>query len=230
MRKYNVNHDFFESIDTEEKAYWLGFIGADGCVSERYNYKGNKCSTLYVCLQEQDEAVLVALKHHLNAENPILRRITNKNKKFESKQVYLAITSNKLCDDLIKLGVTPSKTFTLKMPDIKNDLIKHFIRGYFDGDGHIGRYIRHDKNKTRDVFNFEIVGASFDVLNSINCYFKLNEIKTNIYVRKSNGTYRLVTSSLCEISKIINHIYSGSNVYLERKYLKSQEILNLCRL
>ena len=81
MRKYNVNHDFFESIDTEEKAYWLGFIGADGCVSERYNYKGNKCSTLYVCLQEQDEAVLVALKHHLNAENPIFRRITNKNKK-----------------------------------------------------------------------------------------------------------------------------------------------------
>ena len=42
LRKYNVNHDFFESINTEERAYWLGFISADGCISERYNYKNNK--------------------------------------------------------------------------------------------------------------------------------------------------------------------------------------------
>lgn len=116
------------------------------------------------------------------------------------------------------------------MPNIEESLIKHFIRGYFDGDGHIGYYVRHDDGRTRNVFNFEIVGASFEILDSINSYFKTYGIKTNIYTRKSNNTYRLVTSSKTEILKIINHMYSESSVYLERKYLKTQEILNLCRL
>ena len=30
--KHNLNKDYFKNIDNEEKAYWLGFIAADGCI------------------------------------------------------------------------------------------------------------------------------------------------------------------------------------------------------
>lgn len=52
-RRFNVNHDYFEKIDSEEKAYWLGFIAADGYV--------NKANCVGVTLASKDHAHLLKL-------------------------------------------------------------------------------------------------------------------------------------------------------------------------
>lgn len=116
------NEDFFENIDSEEKAYMLGFISADGyIVGER---------TLCINLHNKDEEILIRFCDLLNSEYKI----------FNKGDCYrvLQLNSKKMVNDLSKYGVVQNKTGNLKIPSIKHNLIRHYIRGVFDGDGHVG--------------------------------------------------------------------------------------------
>ena len=133
-RKHFYNEDYFKKIDTERKAYFLGFILADGCV-----YLGaNKNSYRFqMNLQIQDKYVLEELQKDIGSDYKIQDKQFGYKKNGDPRFIsLLKINSSKLCEDLINLGVIPRKSMKqeVKKNLIPNKLISHFIRGYFDGN------------------------------------------------------------------------------------------------
>jgi intein-encoded DNA endonuclease-like protein len=130
-RKYSFREDYFENIDTPNKAYILGFTYADGNVVQNHKIQ-QYVFRIGIC----DLDLLEDIKNELQYTGPLYYRPKRTEK---HKDLYtLQIISKKMVEDLIKLDCVPNKTFKIKcMPNISRDLIPHFIRGYFDGDGTI---------------------------------------------------------------------------------------------
>jgi len=104
-RQFYVNDEFFERIDTEEKAYWLGFLYADGSVHH---------INLTIALQRSDEEHLKLFLKHLESENGVYQHDNTYVYKGETKNRYfssISISSAKIVEDLTKLGCFPQKTF-----------------------------------------------------------------------------------------------------------------------
>lgn len=130
--KYECNHHYFDDIDTEEKAYWLGFIAADGCVHEATKSGAAKLS---VRLGSKDEDHLYKLRDALESTHRIFEYKRPSGYGNTSVSI-LDITSNVLAAALTKHGVGPRKTFTLQWPQhLLPELMHHYLRGYVDGDG-----------------------------------------------------------------------------------------------
>lgn len=224
MRKYKLNENYFEKIDTEEKAYWLGFICADGCISSCS--KKTKSLRLKFNLHRKDKEVLEKFRISIEGDMPIKEFTSNKGiAKMESEEVKIDINSNKLCESLISKGVGFRKTYNLDMPEISKHLIRHFIRGYFDGDGCFCKYLIKGTDNYR--YTFEIVGQSPEILEAFQKYFESVGIKTTIYTRQSNKSKRLMTGSKKELIKLSKLLYEDSNIFIHRKSIVSQELLQL---
>lgn len=135
--RYKFKIDFFEKW-TPEMAYILGFLYADGDIEDVRKSSRTQYTTIASVDKEILESIRKAMgsEHNLNYRAP--RKVTYGNgKTYESSGIYrLRIGSKKMFDDLLKLGLTPRKSLTIKFPDnIPNDCFSHFVRGYFDGDG-----------------------------------------------------------------------------------------------
>lgn len=153
---YNLNHpprkeknlivDYFKTIDTVEKAYFLGLIYADGCVQvKKDSIKGNRYS-FRITLQEKDSYILEHFKNSIGIERPLGIILPQEklfiHKSYRAQKAYqLDVNRRDFVLDLIQHGVLINKTYKdLSMPQINEELVPHFIRGYFDGDGCIGLY------------------------------------------------------------------------------------------
>lgn len=130
-RIYPLNQKYFDIIDDEYKAYWLGLLYADGCnKDDRGSWS--------IELQEQDKYLLDGLNKSLNCEKPLLFRDLKSKKPNWSNSYTLEINSKYMCERLTELGCHPRKSLTLKFPtenQVPVHLLQHFIRGYIDGDG-----------------------------------------------------------------------------------------------
>ena len=204
-KKYNINCDFFSDIKCEEQAYWLGFMFADGYVSND-NHFG-------VSLNSKDINHLEKFKSSLNSEHPINIYVSNtKYGYIEYARLYFR--NSKMKDDLVRLGCVENKSLILKYPKcIKNSLSKHFIRGYFDGDGTIGIY--------KNTIRIRLVGTK-EFLEGVR-----DEIKYAINVecstiskekRVDGNTYSLEYGGRKKVKKVLDYMYEDANLYLERKY------------
>lgn len=211
----NFNENYFESIDTERKAYWLGFIYADG------NITGNR---LRIEIMNEDKYLLNELRYDMKSSNKICNcRSYNSIGMTPKDNVYIGFCSNKLVKDLSYYGVMPNKTFKIKnIPNINSELIRHFVRGYFDGDGTV--YLDNKNHKdNRSIFGFY---GQYDFLNEIKNIL-INDI--NITNRKiyDKGTVSQVTfSRRDDILNFYNYIYKGATVYLKRKKAKFDIYIN----
>ena len=194
-RKYSLNQDYFKEINTEEKAYILGFIYADGCVSK----KGYE---LIIKLNNKDRILLEKIRNEMDSNQPI-NYVKNKN------QSILRISSKKICLDLLNNGVMPAKTFKIEFPSLNLNLVRHFIRGYFDGDGCI------TKIKNRNSFNIVIFTASENFMSKMVNILDKYGIKNGVYKRDSG--YAIQFSKKDSVIKFGKLIYEDSNIYLERK-------------
>lgn len=204
-RQLKIDEDIFETIDTEEKAYWLGFLYADGNV-----YK----TTISISLKGEDIGHLEKFKAFLKSEHPIMKLkskcaiSTNPDKILDVCKIM--ITSKKLSNDLINLGCVRKKSLILKFPSedmVPRHLMKHFIRGYFDGDGSIAI----DKSKTHSLV-FQVTGT-YEVLLGIKEHYL---IKSNI--RKVGNIYDLRCKGNIKALSIFDDMYNDCTVYLDRKY------------
>lgn len=214
--RYNYNNDFFESIDSENKAYWLGFIASDGCITD----KGNGGKRLKITLKLDDKEHLQKFADDLDS-NLLVKEKVNKIKGKEYPTSEIVVNSTKICNDIINLGIDELKTTHLEMPDIRHDMIKHFLRGFIDGDGCI--YFK--KYEKRYRYAIEIVGYECRMMYDIDDYLKSIGINSHIYQKRKNNL-KLMISEKASIDKLIQHVYVGSNVYLDRKYQKAIELLN----
>jgi hypothetical protein len=123
--KYTCNHAYFSQIDAREKAYWLGWLWSDGCVLQR----GNSYQ-IRLALQKGDENILQCFRIAVGAEYSI---------RSERDAVVLTLFSQQMFHDLGKYGVIPHKSLLATYPNIERGFISDFVRGVFDGDGHISR-------------------------------------------------------------------------------------------
>ncbi len=198
-KKYKVNQEYFKDIDTEGKAYWLGYLLADGGITIGDCWRLNLISI--------DLELLTQFKHDVDSNHPIL---SYKNQ-LNSKEIYYISISDKIfVNYLVGHGVIPRKTNFVIFPDIDPKLLNHFIRGYWDGDGHISI----DKNHR---FQTGVVGTQFFVEElakklKVNC-----DLKSNTYYRHSGKTYCFKRSQN-QALKICDYLYRDATRYLERKH------------
>lgn len=225
VRKHFFNENYFENIDTEEKAYWLGFIAADGSIVKSSKYNSYR---LYINLSHIDKNHLEKFKTAIGANDIELEEymstdgFCNPNGTITSR---IVLNSLKLCADLAKYHIHQRKSYDIEMPNINDDLIPHYLRGFFDGDG--SYYYQYDVKNNRYRYSFEVVGVSEVLFKQIQEYLLSVNIKTNIYYRKGAKSIRLMSGSRQEILKLIDLLYSNSNIYLDRKYQKINEIKNI---
>ena len=225
VRKHFFDENYFEKIDTEEKAYWLGFIAADGSIVKSSEYNSYR---LYINLSHEDYGHLEKFKNAIGAYDIELQKYTstsgfcNPNGTTTSR---IVLNSMKLCMDLAKYHIHQRKSYDVEMPDIENDLIPHYLRGLFDGDG--SYYCKYDIKNNRYRYSFEIVGASEKLLMQVQKYLLSMDIKTNVYHRKESNSIRLMSGSKQEILKLIDLLYSNAHIYLDRKYEKINEIKSI---
>lgn len=201
----NYNENLFSKIDTEEKAYWLGFIFADGYVSDNNNFE--------ISLGIKDKS------HLLKLSNLISKNITE-----DSFRCRLGIKNKKLVEDLNKYGVIPRKSLILKFPtNINNLLISHFIRGYFDGDG----CIYYGKSELRSSSMSVTLLGTLNMLQNIE---KHSNIKVSYQhdKRHHQDCHSFRISKTIDIIKILDYMYKDSTIYLDRKYEKYCRLRQKC--
>lgn len=186
------DNKIFDKIDTETKAYWLGFIYADGYVSKTTN-----CFELALGLK--DTKHLHKFAKFMSHEN---------NVKIDSYRCRFQVYDKHLKEMFIKLGVTPQKSLTLKFPSyeqVPKKLINHFIRGYFDGDGCI---------ITKETSSVKL---HISILGTIEF---LTGVITNINIPRNinkQGNVKIISFAVDNSKKFCEFIYKDSSIYLERK-------------
>ena len=211
--KIDLNSDIFEVIDNEEKAYWLGFLYADGCV-----YKCSKGRYRFeLGLKESDLDHIQKFKDFIQSKHEIKYR---KN----TKSYRIMFGDDKFCSDLIKLGCTERKSLTLKFPDfnqVPDKYLKHFIRGYVEGDGSFNVYARNNKKNCI----FSLIGTK-DFLSELSKRTNIPIISYHKDKRHAENTFFISYSgNFCY--QILQFLYENSNVYLNRKYETYSKIKNM---
>lgn len=214
-RKYSLNESYFNEINTPEKAYFLGFIYADGC-----NFPEG--TRLVINLHQQDKHILEEFQKLLGYNRPLKYKKATKTTYGNSNPQYaLTVSSKIISDQLTKLGVVKNKTLILEFPKWLNpDLYSHFIRGYFDGDGCItGVKAYISKNGQSLHYDWSIVGTE-DFVSKVQ-EIMINELglsKTKI--RKQGKVSYLEYSGNKQCKRIGEWMYKDSTIHLTRKYNK----------
>ena len=202
------DNTIFDSIDTEEKAYWLGFIYADGWVS-------NDNNTFTLTLQSKDVAHLNKFKTFIKGENPICFRRVGK-----YCNVSVSTCNKHFRDRLIELGCTPKKSLNLIFPDIniftKKELVYDFIRGYVDGDGCL-TFSRNGRLSIQILGTKEFLEGIQNIFPNKFCLYKIKRLSSNTWTLNNCG------KNADFVAKIL---YSNAKIYLERKY---ERFVVLCR-
>ena len=206
MSAKNVLYNF-ETIDTEEKAYWLGFLYADGSV-------GSAEDKIELGLAEQD-------LHHIEKFRSFLG-ITNKITYREKTHSYrLSFRSQSCKADLIKQGCVSKKSVILTFPtdtQVPLSLMRHFIRGYFDGDGWF--------TNTESCFQVGIIGTQQFLEGFLNTVENINKYNKIFTVHRENDAKRYVFSAYQDVSNFLNWIYQDATIYLDRKYEHYLDFIN----
>ncbi|SRR6266849_4640096 len=196
----------FDVINNEEAAYWLGFIAADGDVSNE---------GLRIGLSTRDADHIRKFSRWLALDMPIYTGIDNLGRPVSTFEII----SKHLVEALDKYGIVPRKTYVMKhLPSIPHTLMRHFLRGYIDGDGYLSTDV-----KTGAGFGVEAHNKS--IVEEIQNWFiqELGVRRTSL-IHSGNWHYRQYGNG--QVGKIVSYLYSDASVYLDRKYHLAQRILS----
>ncbi len=204
-RRFAVNECFLDEIDSEEKAYFLGFFFADG-------YNNQKKGHVIIELQKRDESVLFQFQRLFDSECPVR----------EEKPGYskFILHSKYLSNRLAELGCPQAKSRFVTFPDwMAENLLPHFIRGYNDGDGCI--YVKGKQ------CNISIIGS--DAFVSGLAQVIQNMTVVNVKVRQhptSDGMSLLNIYGRQQTKRVVGFLYTNASIYLERKKVKANRIFH----
>jgi len=200
-RNYDVNEGYFNEIDAEDKAYWLGFIAADGNIHQR--------SYLRVRLAAKDKQQLENFKKAISSQHPIREYKTNQG----HPACRLIIGSRKIVDALSNYSIVPNKRHILEFPDIPGELVRHYIRGYFDGDGSI--------SNINQTLEFSIATGSMpfilDLQERLSRACNLNKTKLK---QRHHNTWAVSYTGNRQCRRIYDYLYANSGIWLDRKRIK----------
>lgn len=199
--KYFFDDNYLEVIDTPEKAYLLGWIASDGSIGENMQ--------ITIAIQSKDVEVLKYLRTLLDRNIPIKEKVN-------TDLVSISISSTKLVKDCLRhlgLSKTGVKHSTIQYPDNLNGNDKYFIRGYFEGDGHVGLH--------GAIPRVSIASNSENMLEAIS-----TKIAGGCIYLGGTGFTLEYNAGLSAIN-FLNVIYSDLEelpAYLDRKYNKYLEL------
>ncbi len=206
---YRFDQTFFDVIDTEAKAYWLGFITADGCVQAgAVGTAGWQRHSLYVKLKASDAGHLEKLKAALSAENPV-RPVPPTG--LAGPGAELTLSSQHLVESLIRLGVTPRKSLTVQPWNGPADLMRHYWRGLVDGDGTI---VRHPQ--ARDKWHLRLLGSEACV--EAFRVWAVSVCGTAAKKYPKGNIWSFTVGGLASPQALVRGLYDGATVYLDRKH------------
>lgn len=206
VHKYPVFEDFFKYINCVERSWILGWLMADGYV---YNNR------IGISLHKQDIDIIQKISAHFN-----FKGLHNK----DGNKIGIGIYNKIMAADLAELGCIPKKSLVLKFPtQIESNYIRHFIRGYFEGDGCVSL----NKKRNYITISFKgtlefLTGIRDALTNSIGINCSLIKPKNCI----GKNTFDLKISGNIQSVKFLNWIYSNTDesIRLNRKYNKSKEL------
>lgn len=207
LRKYNLDVNFFNKINTEEKAYWLGFITADGAiVNSRLNIK----------LSSKDRVHLEKLSNSLSTDQPIYDRLSGRKGKMH-KSSYLCISSKIIVEDLKNYGIVPRKSLSEEFFNCSAELQRHYMRGLFDGDGSIG--------KVKYGWKLSMCGSK-NLIHDFRDYL-VNSLKvTPQKLRNQKNLWYLYVGRKTDIRTVLNYLYQDSTISLDRKFSLYKQVIS----
>lgn len=205
MNKYKFNEDYLNTIDSERKAYFLGLFYADGCLSK---YEAN------IILTEKDSYLLEEFRKDFSYDKPLGTK-SGKTTVFNGKQCItkpqktFQIFNKRLCETLASFGLCENKSMKIRLPNneiVPNRFMRHFIRGYFDGDGsvHVAKNV-----------NMVYLISNFNFCEDIQKYLSSEGIHSSIY--KSETVYRICVQRILDFKKFYDLIYENASIFLRRK-------------
>lgn len=221
-RIYSFTENYFETVDTQDKTYWLGLLAADGNIYKQEKQGQTKIS---ITLHKKDIQLLQDFAIDLNTKKPVYQK---------EEYATFAVTSDKMAEDLSQYGIIPKKTYHMIFPSqkISKELIPHYLRGYFDGDGSISKKI--------DEQHLACTQISYcgycDFLAQIQEYLQVNyNIKSVIHEDKRYDKYSrdkpfgyLIFTNKYARSTFLELIYKDANHYLQRKKELADAYLLAC--
>lgn len=220
--------DFFDYIDTEEKAYILGFYIGDGCILQGENNR----KMLVIRIQKNDEELLYKIKKIISPRLNITYVKERINRfGYESKPMcVLKINSKQIAETLEKRGLGFRKTYKQKsiVNYVPDNLMVHFIRGYFDADGCVShtnsKRIQNGREYTYNNYIWNIISKDKAILKEINNFLAKNDFHLNIY-NDAKGCFLISLTNKKEFNDFYHFLYDKSSIYLSRKKEKFEDIL-----
>lgn len=210
-KSISLNHNYFNKVDTHEKAYFLGLLLADGCV-----YKNR----IVISLQERDKEILNKFSESIKFSGVLGFR--EKIKETHRNQYYLEFSSKIVVKALKILKCVPNKSNKLKrLPNIESQYIPSLIRGYFDGDGHVTL----DKRSSNPVFG---VTGNIEFLECIRNELDRSVFRDSDAISKCGDVdkYNLYYKSKRSFYELYHYLYKKAPVYLKRKRSKFEKIIS----
>lgn len=224
-KKHSWDNSYFKQIDSHEKAYWLGFIYADGNVKTRENNKGG---LFQIALAKKDRYHVEKLKECLKSTHPICK---------DRGGIRFILPQKEIFEDLNRLGVHPRKSLTLEFPTVEQvpkEFINSFILGYFDGDG---SFASNDSYQ----WSFQLLGTGNfirktqeEIINGTGLpknLLTLEKRSSNqdlFYLVWGGGVKTKQEVSVNRLYNLYNFLYKDSNIFLRRKKEKFEELLIYC--
>lgn len=228
--KYFCNETYFDVIDTEHKAYWLGFLYADGYIlskrspGEQQSF-GFSISTTDIELCEKFKADLKS-NHPVNIYN-------GSSSFFKEGGTYarILITSQHMVDMLKQHGLTENKTYTITWPQLRADLIPHFIRGYSDGDGSIViAHLTTGRSAGTIKYSWSITSTKEMCQGILNFLGKPNLKLYQRFPERQVNNWTMEVSGNQQVPKLFSKIYDNATIFLERKYKKYAEMQGILKV
>lgn len=222
-RKYPFNENYFENLDSKDKAYFLGFIYADGFITKRSQSQ----NLLGLTLSEIEP--IDKFKKYIQTEKPVGFYKKTNSYSNESYEYKLALLSDKLVSDIEKLGVVERKTLVLTFPNnIPEELIPHFIRGYFDGDGSVFYHNDSRKDYDNEYLGINICGTKEFLEGLISKLPFLTSEDRVLYneTRRETNCWNIKFASNIRSLQLYHFMYKNcSDLYLSRKRKKFEDFI-----
>lgn len=216
-QRYPINEATFDTIDTELKAYCLGFLYADGSVG---HYGGDYSIRIHI--HRDDAEILDLFQRCVETTKPwyIDKR----------DRAILAVSNKRLYQALERLGVVQAKTFKITFPtpdQVPPQLLHHFIRGYFDGDGSVsGREHQIRVMGVSITSNMPFAVILQDTLVEVGfSRTKIHPIPSKVQEGQLVGVLHYGGGR--NVQRFYDYIYRNATVYLARKHTRMRRLLDL---
>lgn len=210
--------EFIENLD-EYRAYLAGLVMADGCIVYQ-----NGCFRMTLALNIKDADIIHKLHNHFKVGSICISKDSSGYK--EQERIRWTVYDHNIVHGLMELSIVPRKTGIERLPSIPKELMRHFMRGFFDGDGYV--MCKYNERLTRNIHRIGFA-LNYEMGTDINNLFK-DELSITPKKLRQNGkskvSYLLELTGANDLRLIYDYFYTDSTIFLDRKLFIYKELVD----